>query len=107
MVRPDLLMTIPELPVAPDDLEGLTAQWHRWPFWTNALVRKVDDGHWVAVYEFLFTWALITAPLTEVWSYEDRWCYHRFETALAAGWAWDGTGEPEGWHRHPFTNRYR
>jgi len=39
--------------------------------------------------------------------YEDRWCYHTKEAATAAFEAWNGEGEPDGWHRHPGTGRRR
>ena len=41
------------------------------------------------------------------YGYEDRWCYYTHDAALAALNAWNGTGEPIGWHRHPNTGRRR
>jgi hypothetical protein len=35
------------------------------------------------------------------------WCYPDYASALAALDAWDGEGEPLGWHRHPDTGRRR
>ena len=54
----------------------------------------------------MFTYALIS-ELTESGMYGDRWCYHSYEAAKAALDAWDGEGEPTGWHRHPTTGRRR
>lgn len=35
------------------------------------------------------------------------WLYSRAAVAVAAAWAWDGTGDPAGWNRHPWTARRR
>lgn len=37
----------------------------------------------------------------------ERWCYTTYAKAKAALAAWDGEGEPQGWHRHPDTGRRR
>lgn len=66
---------------------------------------RFDSSRTAAVVPFLFTWAII-ADLSEA-GYEDRWCYHSLAEALGALEDWDGTGEPEGWHRHPNTGRRR
>ena len=69
-------------------------------------VRILPDGHrWAAVYQFRFTAAVIVGRIGEIVSYEDRWCYHDEQSAAAALAAWDGSGEPAGWHRHPATGR--
>lgn len=57
----------------------------------------------VAIARFIFTHAIISQ--VNLSGYEDRWCYHTYEKAKAALDAWDGTGEPRGWHRHPNTDR--
>lgn len=93
-----------------DDLP--TLELGRWYFWTgnNSLVRRVDDMRYVAVQQFMYTWGLIWGYTRDMYNYEDRWCYHDFNVALAAAHAWacDGLrGEPEGWHRHPTTGRRR
>lgn len=48
---------------------------------------------------------LLTADHAEM-GYEDRWCYVH-DRAVEALQAWNGEGEPEGWHRHPRTGRRR
>jgi len=53
----------------------------------------------------MFTWAIL-ADLDE-WGYEDRWCFSSLAGAQLALAAWDGNGEPQGWHRHPGTGRRR
>jgi len=57
----------------------------------------------VAIAPFLFTHAIISGVCRS--GHEDRWCYHTYEKAKAALDAWDGTGEPREWHRHPSTDR--
>ena len=63
------------------------------------------DGRWAGLFQFMFTWAVITGR--GVLTYDDRWCYATREKAKASLDAWDmapGT-EPQGWHRHPATGR--
>ncbi len=67
----------------------------------------LPDGRWAGIAEFLFTHAIIVGRIGDRDSYEDRWCYKTREDATGALESWDGTGEPEGWHRHPLTGRRR
>lgn len=67
------------------------------------LRKKAPNGREIGVMPFLWTWAII-ADITET-GYEERWCYHEASDALHAFEAWDGEGEPEGWHRHPNSGR--
>lgn len=67
--------------------------------------QKSDNGREVGIMPFIWTWAII-ADIHET-GYEERWCYHTLEATIAAFEAWDGVGEPEGWHRHPNTGRRR
>lgn len=39
--------------------------------------------------------------------YDDVYTYRTFKAAITAVLAWDGTGEPDGWHRHQPSNRRR
>jgi hypothetical protein len=73
--------------------------------WEGRLVgAKVLGEHGVvALYQYMYTWAILTGITWD--GYVDRWCYHDFERAKTAFDAWDGTGEPTGWHRHPATGR--
>ena len=70
-------------------------------------VRDLGDGRWAAIYQFAFTTAIIVGKVGDTTGYDDRWCY---ESAIAA-WTnlqiWNGTGEPNGWHRHPSSGRRR
>jgi hypothetical protein len=68
-------------------------------------VRLLPNGHWAAIRPMMFTTAIVTGRMFDRIGYDDRWCYHDMASAQAALDAWDGTGEPEGWHRHPGTGR--
>jgi hypothetical protein len=63
------------------------------------------NGRDACIDRLLFTYA-IYADLT-IWGHGERWCYSDYAKALAALLAWDGEGEPDGWHRHPDTGRRR
>ena len=65
----------------------------------------LSTGKWAAVYPYMFTYAICTGTVGDIQTYEDRWCYSSFDKAKAALDAWDGTGEPTGWHRHPASGR--
>lgn len=67
--------------------------------------RRLPDGRWVCLWRLLFTTAILVIPDGDTLGYSDRWCYHGHDKALAALLAWDGVGEPGGWHRHPGTDR--
>lgn len=57
----------------------------------------------VAIAPLMFTHAIISG--VNRFGYEGRWCYKNYAKAKAALDAWDGTGDPLGWHRHPGTGR--
>lgn len=65
------------------------------------------------VLPFMFTAAIIVGKWEDAYDfYEDRWCYHTVEDAVAAMQAWTDyanfpNSEPMGWHRHPGTGRRR
>lgn len=67
--------------------------------------RMFPNSRDACILRFVFTYAII-ADL-ERWGYGDRWCYDNYEEAKAALDAWDGEGEPQGWHRHPDSGRRR
>lgn len=69
--------------------------------------RPIGNGRWAALFEFMFTWAIIVGRIGDGDGYDDRWCYHSKAAVIAAFEAWDGQGEPEGWHRHPLSGRRR
>ena len=58
--------------------------------------RWIDDDLW-GITPFIFTTAIIGD--VDTWGYRIRYCYHSEADAVARLYAWDGTGEPTGWHR--------
>ena len=68
-------------------------------------IRDLGDGRYAALLPLLFTTAIITGRWGDTGCYDDRWCFRTAELAKAALEAWDGQGEPSGWHRHPGTGR--
>jgi hypothetical protein len=68
-------------------------------------VKSLGEHGIVAIVPFMFTHAIVT-ELHE-YGYVDRWCYSTYDHAKNALDAWDGTGEPQGWHRHPSSGRRR
>lgn len=70
--------------------------------------KPIRDGSWYAcIAPFLFTHAIIIGRMRDTGMYEDRWCYESYAKAKEALDAWDGEGEPDGWHRHPTSGRRR
>lgn len=67
--------------------------------------RPLGDGRWAAVLPKVFTHAIVTGQMGDLRSIDDNWCYKTRALAEAALDAWDGTGEPEGWFRHPASGR--
>lgn len=47
--------------------------------------------------QFLYTSGILCRVTLQ--GYGPRYCYHSMTDAVAAFEAWDGVGEPEGWHR--------
>lgn len=70
-------------------------------------VRMVAPGLYAAIRPFLFTSAVVTVRAGDTHGCDDRWCYHSHAEAKAALDAWNGEGEPGGWHRHPASGRRR
>jgi hypothetical protein len=69
--------------------------------------RPLGNGRDAAISPLLFTHAIIVGRIGDVLSYDDRWCSHTYEAALSALEAWDGVGDPAGWHPHPLSGRRR
>ncbi len=64
--------------------------------WGYTDVVKKND-RWIGLNRMLFTVALVYG-FDEV-GYTHRFCYSDYRKAKAALDAWDGVGEPDGWHR--------
>ena len=74
------------------------------------MIMAKGPDRWVALYPFMFTWAIIEGAKDSLAGYEDRWCYASFQKAVDGlnEWLLRGfEGEPAGWHRHPATGRRR
>lgn len=61
------------------------------------------DAGIVAIMRLFYTHAILADM--SLAGYGDRWCYASYKAAKTALDAWDGSGEPTGWHRHPDTGR--
>lgn len=70
-------------------------------------VKVIGGGRYVAIVRYGFTHAIIVGRIGDMTGFDDRWCYHDRAGAEDAMDAWDCTGEPEGWHRHPGSGRRR
>lgn len=68
-------------------------------------VKLLDRERYAAVAPKMYTQAVIVGRIGDFDSIADGWCYPDFSSAKAALDAWDGRGEPEGWHRHPASGR--
>lgn len=72
--------------------------------------KVLPSGDVACIYPLMYTHAIITLdadPDHALMQYKDRWCFCDYAKAKTALDAWDGTGEPTGWHRHPATGRRR
>lgn len=72
--------------------------------------KVLPNGDVACIWPLMFTHALILLDADvnhAIAQYKDRWCYCTYAKAKLALDAWDGTGEPTGWHRHPTTGRRR
>jgi hypothetical protein len=69
--------------------------------------KPLAGRRYACIVPFMFTHAIIVGKMGDECGYEDRWCYHSYPAAKAALDEWDGTGEPNGWHRHPDSGRRR
>jgi hypothetical protein len=90
-------------------IEMLLDAWNAEPDETTlaeyALVRRLPDGRLCGVKRLLFHWT-IHVGITFT-GHDERYCYATFAGAASALEAWDGEGEPDGWHKHPSSGRRR
>jgi len=68
--------------------------------------KDIGGGMYAAILPLIYTFAIIKGYYGLA-VYEDRWCYSDLTKALRAYDAWNGQGEPDGWHRHPTSGRRR
>jgi hypothetical protein len=74
---------------------------------TVYLVRALPDGREIVVLPWSGAGAQLSIGYRADGCYMDTWDYQTVAPAVSAAKAWDGTGEPAGWYRHPFTGRRR
>jgi hypothetical protein len=71
-------------------------------------VRLLPDGREVVVVPHSARGGQLGATTDRAngtWS--NTWIYTRASDAVTSAWEWDGTGEPVGWYRHPWSGRRR
>lgn len=64
-------------------------------------------GFYAGIRRLMYHYTMIFGEIGDRTGYSRRYCYATLEGALAALEAWDGNGDPEGWHRAPETGRRR
>lgn len=69
--------------------------------------KDLQGGMEAVVVPLLFGKAKICAGRTGERFYNDEWHYENADRALAAMERWDGSGEPDGWFKHPPSERRR
>jgi hypothetical protein len=68
--------------------------------------RVLPDGRVAALMEInTWTWAIVTG--IHPYGHMDAFYFHSLEAARCGMDLWDGTGEPQGWFRHPQSGRRR
>lgn len=67
--------------------------------------KPIPGGRYAGIRPMIFTYAIVSGQIGDRWGVDRHWCYHSYDEAKAALDAWDGLGEPTGWHRDPVTGR--
>ncbi len=110
------IVAIPDDQIDTSDILEATEAWFQAAWLTRLCVGNgylrpkplVERLGWYAcIAPLAFTHAIICGRFGQDDAYEDRWCYHGRDAAMAALDAWNGAGEPTGWHRHPMSGRRR
>lgn len=68
-------------------------------------IREIRPAVFAGIMDLMFTAAIVTCDLGNYSDFSDRWCYTDAAKAKKHLDAWNGNGEPDGWHRHPATGR--
>lgn len=71
------------------------------------VIHHLPDGRWVWIFRMVYTYRLAVSGAGNWETVDDAWCYETREQACMAALAWDGTGEPAGWIKHPGSGRWR
>ena len=82
-------------------------EWLKSPSGGSCVACKEFGDFYGAVKPLLFHWTFIIGIIGDKCSWLDNFCYQTREQAVTALNAWDGVGEPSGWHRNPRTGRRR
>lgn len=61
------------------------------------------DGRLAGVKRLMYHWTLQVG--IDQWGYADSYCYQTLQAAVIGLTAWEGEGDPVGWHRNPKTGR--
>lgn len=69
------------------------------------VMKQLPDGRLCGVLRLLYHWTMHVD--IDPCGYRERYCYKSLPDAIIALDKWDGTGDPEGWHRHPESGRRR
>ena len=67
--------------------------------------KPLPNGRWAAIHRKMFTHAILTGRIHCYIGIDEHWCFALEAEAIIALDAWDGTGEPTGWIRHPASGR--
>lgn len=67
--------------------------------------KQIGNGMYATIAPFLYTHDIIVGHMHDRYGYMNRWSFHTYDATKAALDKWDGTDEPQGWHRHPATGR--
>lgn len=66
--------------------------------------KELPDGRYIAILVMLFNARIVVVNGQFI---ERGWCYANVEKAKKYFALWDGTGEPDGWHKNIQTQEYR
>ena len=68
-------------------------------------LKVLPDGRLVGVMKLLYHYSLHVG--IDEGGYSERYCYKDAAGCVLAMMAWDGEGDPLGWHKHPESGRRR
>lgn len=66
-----------------------------------------ERGIYAGIRRLVYHYTMIVGEIGDKDGYLKRYCYQTEVGAIKAMNDWDGTGDPEGWHRAPETGRRR
>ena len=75
-----------------------------------SIVVPTGEGKWIGIQRLMFHWTMHEGKIGDMCGHDRRFCYQTFDLASEAlnDWMIRGfSGEPNGWHRDPYTGRRR